>query len=306
MDQSNKLNVVTGALSYTGKYITARLLSQNERVRTLTGHPDRENPFGKEIEFFPYNLDKPEKLRESLAGVETLYNTYWIRTPYRDITFEKAVANTKILVEAALKAGVKKIVHISVTNANEESDLPYFRGKGKVERIIQESGLKYAILRPALIFGREDILINNIAWCLRKFPVFGLFGAGEYLVQPIYVDNLAELAIQARDSENSMVLNVAGPEIYTFDQLVHLIKEKIKSNCRILHLPFFLPLIFSKMIGVFVKDILLTKDEIRGLVQNLLYAKESLKGKTKFSSWLDENQEFLGRQYASELKRHYL
>lgn len=161
--QSNRLNMVTGALSYTGKYITERLLSQNERVRTLTGHPERENPFGEEIEFFPYNFDKLQKLIESLEGVETLFNTYWIRTPYGNMTFEKAVANTKILVEAAQKAEVKKIVHISVTNANTKSELPYFRGKGKVERVIQESGLNYAILRPALIFGREDILINNIA-----------------------------------------------------------------------------------------------------------------------------------------------
>lgn len=277
-----------------------------ERVRTLTVHPDRENPFGREIELFSYNFDKLQNLIESLKEVETLFNTYWIRTPYGNMTFEKAVANTKILVEAAQKAGVQKIVHISVTNANAKSDLPYFRGKGEVERIIQESGLKYAILRPALIFGREDILINNIAWSLRNFPFFGLFGAGNYLVQPIYADDLAELAIQARDEEHDKVINVAGPDTYTFDQLVHLIKAKVRSNSKILHLPPVIPLIFAKIISLFVKDVLLTKDEMQGLMENLLYVEDCVKGKTNFISWLDENKEFLGRQYASELKRHYL
>ena len=302
--QSDKLNMVTGVLSYTGKYITKRLLAMNERVRTLTVHPDRENPFGREIEFFLYNFDKPQKLRESLEGVGTLFNTYWIRTPYGNMTFEKAVANTKILVEAAQMAGVKKIVHISVTNA--KSELPYFRKKGEVERIIQESGLNYVILRPALIFGREDILINNIAWCLRNFPIFGLFGSGDYLVQPIYVDDLAEFAIQARDKEEDKVVNVAGPDTYTFDQLVHLIKSKVRSNSKILHPPPFIPLIFAKIISQFVKDVLLTKDEMKGLMENLLYAETGLKGETQFSTWLEENKEFLGIQYASELKRHYL
>ncbi|EQB63712.1 MAG: NAD-dependent epimerase/dehydratase [candidate division Zixibacteria bacterium RBG-1] len=298
--------MVTGVLSYTGKYITKRLLAMNERVRTLTSHPDRENPFGQEIEFFPYNFDKPQKLRESLEGIETLFNTYWIRTPYANMTFEKAVANTKILVEAAQMAGVKKIVHISVTNANVKSELPYFRGKGEVERIIQESGLNYVILQPALIFGREDILINNIAWCLRNFPIFGQFGSGDYLVQPIYVDDLAEFAIQARDKEEDKVVNVAGPDTYTFDQLVHLIKSKVRSNSKILHPPPFIPLIFAKIISQFVQDVLLTKDEMKGLMENLLYAETGLKGETQFSTWLEENKEFLGIQYASELKRHYL
>jgi NADH dehydrogenase len=301
----DKLNMVTGAFSYTGKYVTRRLVSMGKRVRTLTGHPDRENPFGDQVEVFPYNFDKPEELIKSLRGIDTLYNTYWIRFPYGSLTFDRAVGNTKIFIESAQKAEVRKIVHISITNADEKSPLPYFKGKGLVERFIKESGLSYAILRPALIFGKENILINNIAWYLRKSPIFGVFGDGNYRVQPIYVEDLAELAVDVAHQDEDMIIDAAGPETFTFDGLVHLIKDKINSNAKILHLPPWLPSIFSKIVGKFVNDVVVTKDEVDGLMEELLYSGDPPKGKTRLSSWLEENSESLGTEYVSELKRHY-
>jgi len=301
-----KLNMVTGAFSYTGKYITRRLLSMGERVRTITGYPVKENPFGEQVEVFPYNFDKPEELVESLLGIDALYNSYWVRFPYGEVTFERAVGNTKSLIGAAQKAGVGKIVHISITNADEKSPLPYFRGKGIVERFIQESGLSHAILRPTVIFGKEGILINNIAWYLRNFPIFGIFGDGNYRVQPIYVEDFAELAIDAARKDEDMVVDAAGPEIFTYDGLVHLIKDKINSNAKILHLPAWLPLILSRIVGKFVNDVVLTKDEVDGLMGDLLYSRDLPKGKTRLSSWLEENSESVGTEYASELKRNYL
>jgi len=302
----DKLNMVTGAFSYSGKYVARRLLFIGEKVRTLTGHPDRENPFGDQVKAFPYNFDKPEELVESLYGVDTLYNNYWIRFPYNKMNFDRAVDNTKTLIESAKNAGVKKLVHISITNADEKSPLPYFRGKGNVERFIQELGLSYAILRPTVIFGKEDILINNIAWHLRNFPIFGVFGDGNYRVQPIYVEDLAELAIDAAHKDENIIIDAAGPETFTFDELVHLIKDKINSNTKIVHLPRWFPLIFAKIVGKFVNDIVITKDEVDGMMSDLLYSRYSPKGKVKISSWLEENSESVGTEYASELKRHYL
>lgn len=304
--ESSKLNMVTGAFSYTGKYITKRLLSMGEMVRTLTGHPERDYLFEKQVKAFPYSFDKPEKLLKSLSGVDVFYNTYWIRFPYGELTFDRAVANTRIIIELAKEAGVKRIVHISITNADEESSLPYFRGKGIIERLVLESGLSYAILRPTIIFGLEDILINNIAWNLRKFPVFGIFGKGDYRVQPIYVEDLAEIAIDAARQQEDIIIDAAGPEIFTFDELVHLIKDKIKSNAKILSMPLWLPLLFSKIVAVFVNDVILARDEVEGLMREFLYSKEPPRGKTKLSVWLEEYGNKLGRKYASELKRHYL
>src|SRR5260221_4447800 len=148
-----QFDVVTGALGYTGSYITGILLSNGHRVKTLTGHPQRRNPFGEQVEVASFNFDKPDELVTSLEGADTIFNTYWIRFAYGDVTFDKAVANTRVLIDSAKRAGVRKFVHVSITNPSEESALPYFRGKALLEKSLVESGLRYTIIRPTVIFG---------------------------------------------------------------------------------------------------------------------------------------------------------
>ena len=231
-----ELNVVTGAFGYTGKYITRRLLSMGETVRTLTGHPNKQNLFGQQVSVFPFNFDDPSKLTKSLQGATTLYNTYWIRFQRGQVTFDKAVENTKTLIKMAEEAGVCRIVHLSITNASEESPLPYFRGKGVVEKAVIHSRLSYVIVRPTVIFGTEDVLINNIAWLLRKFPVFAILGSGDYRIQPVFVEDVAEIAVSAAHGDDNIVIDAVGPEIYTFDQLVQLLANKVHSRAKIVHL----------------------------------------------------------------------
>lgn len=253
--QASELNVVTGALSYTGKYITRRLPSMGKRVKTLTGHLHRPNPFGDQVRVAPYHFDSPPELIRNLEGATTLYNTYWVRFPYGGMTFEKAVANSLTLIRAAEEAGIRRIVHLSITHALEESPFPYFRGKGLVEQAIRKSGLSYAILRPAVIFGHEDILINNIAYFLRRFPVFAVFGLGDYLVQPVYVEDVADLAVRASHQEGNLTMDAVGPETYTFQGLVRLIAQKVQSQARIIYLEPRLAFLLIKLLGYLVHDV---------------------------------------------------
>jgi nucleoside-diphosphate-sugar epimerase len=197
VEGDTELNVVTGAFSYTGKYIAQRLLSAGKTVATLTNHPKRPNPFGERVRALPFNFDNRSQLEENLRGATTLYNTYWIRFPRGGTTFDSAVKNTEVLIDAARTASVRKVVHISISNPSADSVLPYFKGKALAEQAITNSGLEYAIVRPTLVFGAEDVLINNIAWFLRRFPVFPIAGSGDYLVQPVFVEDLAALAVTA-------------------------------------------------------------------------------------------------------------
>ena len=304
--QSDELNVVTGAFDYTGKYITQRLLSMGKRVRTLTEHPHRENPFGAQVAAFPFNFDRPSNLTDSLRGVTTFYNTYWIRFSYGQVTFDRAIENTKVLIRAAEEAGVPRFVHISITNASEDSSLPYFRGKGLVEKAIIQSRLSYAIIRPTVIFGAEGILVNNIAWLLRMFPIFVVLGSGDYRLQPVSVEDVAEIAVNAAQKDNNMIIDAVGPEIYTFDELVRLIANKTHVRSRIIHLRPWLALLLSRLVGYVVKDIVLTKDEVEGLMAGLLVSGGMPTGKTRLSDWLEQNAGIVGSHYFSELKRHYL
>src|SRR5512134_197749 len=192
-----ELDVVTGAFSFTGKYIARRLLALGRQVKTFTGHPGREHPFGNAVTAMPFQFEDPDALRDGLADAHTLYNTYWIRFEHGRMTFARAVAHTAALLDAARQAGVRRVVHISVAHADEASPYPYFRAKGDGERLVRDSGISYAILRPTVLFGTEGILFNNIAYMLRRFPAFAIPGKGDYRLQPIYVDDLAELAVNA-------------------------------------------------------------------------------------------------------------
>ena len=300
-----ELNVVTGAFGYTGKYITSRLLSMGKRVRTLTGHPDRHNPFGNQVRVSPFNFDNQIEQIKSLQGATTLYNTYWVRFSYGEVTFDKAIENTKTLIKAAEEAGVSRIIHISITNASEESSLPYFRGKGILEKAIINSKLSYAIIRPTVIFGPEDILINNIAWFLRRFPLLAIFGSGDYRVQPVFVGDVAEIAVSAAHKDENIIIDAVGPEIYTFEELVRLIADRIRSRAKIIHLRPELAFFLSRLIGYLVNDMVLTWDEVEGLISNLLVSENPPIGQIHLSDWLSQNVDRIGTKYASELNRHY-
>lgn len=300
-----ELNVVTGAFGYTGKYITRRLLSMGKRVRTLTGHPNRQNPFGDQVSAVRFNFDNQSELISSLQGATTLYNTYWIRFSYRRVTFDKAIENTKILIKAAEQAGVHRIVHISIANASEESPFPYFRGKGLVEKTIIQSVLSYAIIRPTVIFGAESILINNIAWLLRRFPVFAIPASGDYRLQPVFVEDVAEIAVSAAHQDENIIIDAVGPEIYTFNELIRLIAEKTHSRAKIIHLRPRLAFLLSMLVGYLVSDVVLTPDEVEGLMADLLVSEDPPTGRTRLSDWLVQNADSVGVKYFNELNRHY-
>ena len=306
------LDAVTGAFGYTGRYIAQRLLANRRAVRTLTGRPvvpggpdDPHDPYNGRVAVHPFNFHRPDALVESLRGVDTLYNTYWVRFDGGNVTFDQAVENSRILIGAAKEAGVRRLVHISITNPDANSPLPYFRGKGLVEQALRDSGLSWAIIRPALVFGEGDILLNNIAWLLRRFPAFAVAGNGQYLAQPVYVGDLAELAVAAGPGQEPLVADAVGPETYTFDDLVRLVAGSMGRRARIIHLPPALVMALSRLFGLLVRDVVLTREEIAGLAANLLTSAEPPRCPTALSHWLAENGSKLGAAYASELARHY-
>src|SRR5437868_15338083 len=234
-DAKGEAVALIGAFSYTGKYATRILLSRGYKIRTLTYHPERENPFSEKVQVFPYNFDNPERLRETFRGASTLINTYWVRFPRGKSTFESAVQNTCTLIAAAKKGGIKRIVHVSIANPWLESPLGYYKGKAQLEQVVMESGLAYTILRPTVIFGLEDILINNIAWFVRHFPVFGIPGDGRYRIRPIFVEDLARLLADAPEQEGNAVRDAVGPETYTFEELVSQIAAQLQCRIHLVH-----------------------------------------------------------------------
>lgn len=301
--ETQKTHAVTGAFGYSGKYIAGRLIDQGQRVVTLTNSSHKPNPFGDKISVRPLAFDDQTRLIESLKGVSVLYNTYWIRFNYKTFGHAMAVENTLKLFSAAKEAGVQRVVHVSITNPTDALPLEYFNGKAKLERALIESGLSYAILRPAVLFGGEDILINNIAWALQTLPVFGLFGDGSYRLQPIFVDDLAKLAVEQGQSGENAIINAIGPETFTYRELVQTLGEIIGKRRPVLAMPPPVGYWAGRVIGMLMKDVFITREEITGLMADLLYVDAPSAGETRLTDWAKTNASTLGMHYAGELAR---
>ncbi|MGA2453991.1 MAG: NAD-dependent epimerase/dehydratase family protein [Solirubrobacteraceae bacterium] len=309
MSSDTSVDLVTGAFSYTGSHIAKRLLDGGRRVRTLTFHADRRHPLQGSVESCAYRFDDPAALARSLQGVDTLYNTFWVRFDRGQTSFANAIESSRMLFHAAKSAGVSRIVHVSITNPSIDSPLPYFRGKALVEYALAQSGVRYAIVRPTWIFGGErDVLANNIAWILRRMPAFALPGSGDYLVQPVHVEDVARICVDAARSEGDgdAVIDAAGPETMPFCDLVALVRSAVKARSPIIHIPPPVMAATARALGVLVRDVVLTPDEIKGLMAGLLVSHDAPLGTIAFGQWLDEHKTSVGRSYANELRRHFV
>jgi uncharacterized protein YbjT (DUF2867 family) len=298
------LDVVTGAFSYSGRAIASALTEAGRSVRTLTGHPDRA-PQGSPVEARPLDFDDQLGLVASLKGATTLYNTYWVRFAHGRIDHELAVANSRTLFLAAKRAGVQRIVHVSITHPSVDSPWPYFRGKALVERALAESEVPYAVLRPAILFGGDGVLLNNIAWLLRHLPVFAVGGRGDYRIRGIHIDDLAQLCVQKGTERHDSVVDAVGPERPTFDELVTSIRDVVGSHARIVHVPGAVVPVLSRVVGLALRDVLLTRDEYGAMSAGLADTEGPATGTTALSEWLVAHRDDLGRRYANELERHF-
>jgi uncharacterized protein YbjT (DUF2867 family) len=299
------LDAVTGAFGFSGRHIASRLLEGGRELITLTNHPDRPDPFGGRVVVRPLAFTDPGALADALRGVETLYNTYWIRLEHGGLTYADAVRNSRTLFEAAAAAGVRRIVHVSIANGSIDSELPYYRAKAQAEEALRDTGIGHAILRPAVLMGDEPILINMIAWLLRHLPVFAIAGEGGYPIQPIHVEDLAGLAVELGQRDDDVAVDAAGPERFTFTEFVTLIRRAVGSRALVVHLPAPMTYLAGRVLGIALRDVVLTREELDGLTAGLLASRDAPLGTTRFSAWLAESASWLGRRHISELRRHF-
>lgn len=297
-------DVVTGAFSYSGAAIARELEATGRRVRTLTGHPERARPGGG-IDVRPLDFDNVIELTASLQGATTLYNTYWVRFPHHNEDHARAVTNLRTLFHAARHAGVERIVHISITHPSITSPYGYFRGKAEAERALAEFDVPYAVLRPAILFGGDGVLLNNIAWLLRHLPVFTVGGRGDYRIRAVHIDDLATLAVRAGQERGDMVIDAVGPERPTFLELVHQLRAAVHSKSLVVRVPGAVMPPLASLLGLVLHDVLLTGDEYRAMADGMADTDGPATGSIALSGWIEEHADSLGRRYANEMDRHF-
>ena len=298
------MHVVTGVFSYTGGYIARELLACGEAVKTLSRRPEPAHPLSGHVAFGLLHFDEAA-LTAELRGASTLYNTYWVRFPRGQVTWESVLANTRTLLRAARAAGVERVVHFSVANASDDSPFPYFRAKALAEGEVRRSRLEHAIVRPTLIVGPEDVLLNNIAWALRRLPVFLVAGDGRYRVQPVTATDVARAAVEAARDARGQTVDVAGPDVLTFDGLVRAIRAAVGARARIDHAPATAALLAARVASRVLGDVVVTRDELRAVMSDALVSHEAAVGRTRFGDWLAANGDALGHAFVSERRRNW-
>jgi NADH dehydrogenase len=299
-------DAVTGAQGFTGRHIANRLLVGGRDVLNLTGHLDRGDHFAGRVPAERLAFDDPTALRASLDGIDTLYNTYWIRFPGYGITHEVAARNSETLFSAAREAGVRRIVHISIANP-EGSQRSYYRGKLAVEQALAASGVSHAIVRPSgAQFGDQSRLFNTIAWLMHHAPVFGVPGRGRYPIQPVDVLDTARIAVELSARDDDVTVDAAGPETFTFRECVELIRTAIGSHVLVMPTPPTVALVAARAFGFALHDVLLTRDEIEDLQAGLLASHAPPLGRNRFSDWVRDSGSWLGRKYIPEVSWHYV
>jgi len=302
-DGDGRIDVVTGAFGYTGRYLSARLSAQGRSVRTLTDHPRPQTGPGPRVDVHPYRFDDQAALVASLRGVDTFYNTYWVRYTQAGTTYEQGVRNSRRLIEAAAEAGVRRFVHVSITNPAHDSFYPYYRGKAEVEDVLRASGLSFAIVRPTVLFGADDILVNNIAWLVRRFPVFAVPGDGRYRLRPVATADLADLCVRLATDPRDVTVDAVGPESFAFEDLVRAIARAVGSRCRLVHVPPRLVRAVLPGLGLLTRDVVLTGDELRGLMAEYVHVDGEATCPTRLTDYLAEHGAQVGARYQSELAR---
>ncbi|MGC4113287.1 MAG: epimerase [Myxococcales bacterium] len=296
-----KKAVVTGAFSYIGAAVAAELVSRGYEVSTLT---NRTPPPGSKIRAAPLRFDS-RHLQDQLVGADLFVNTYWVRIPYAGESFQNAVDNSAVLFAAAAAAHVGRVVHVSVSNPTSGLNLGYYAGKAKVEERLRASRLSWGIVRPTLVVGPGDVLTNNIAWLLRRFPFFPVPNGGLCKLQPVTLADTARIVADVAQGTEAAEVDAAGPEAMTFWDYVQMIADACRLSRLLVSLPGWLSLGGLSLIEPLLGDVVLTEEELLGLEQELLLSHEPPLGTQSVRHWLQQNAESLGRAYVNDVRRHF-
>lgn len=296
------LDLVTGATGYSGAYVARRLLSRGRRVRTLTRDPSLVTA---PLEGFAYRFEHPEAMAEAFEGVDTFYNTYWVRFGRGEVDHDVAVRNSCALVKAAAVAGVRRMVHVSIMQPSADSPYSYHRGKAQVEAVVRASGMQYAIVRPSVLFGGDEILLNNVAWLLRHLHAFAVPGDGRYPIRPTHVEDLADLMVRLGASQGSLVRDAGGPETFAFGDLVRRIATATRARALVVDLPRAVVLPLIGLVNRLTGDVTLHREELDALMDGLASCGGEPAGPRRFTDFLAAHAATYGARYASEVGCNY-
>jgi len=234
--------LITGATGYIGRHLVSRLVAQGERPRCLVRNIKQASsilPAGT-LEFVQGDTTSPASLETAVQGVDTIVHAAFITADHKQSVGnhyqETNVQGTANLVEAAKKAGVKRIIVISGLGTKPDKPGSYMQGRYLAEKMVKESGLDWTIIQPSVLFGKDAPFIKGLTDLIRTAPVVPLIGGGKVMFQPIYVEDVVTVIIkvlQEPERTKNKTYTIGGPAYYSFTQVIDALlqamhKKRIK------------------------------------------------------------------------------
>jgi uncharacterized protein YbjT (DUF2867 family) len=230
--------LITGGTGFVGSAIVEALAQHNHDLRVLARHPA---PSGQEHEQIAGDVTDAATLEGVCDGVDTLVHLVAIIEEQGGATFDTVIRQgSENIFREARRAGVRHVVYVSALGAQDNPRFQYHQAKWRAEQALQQSGLPHTILRPSIIFGPGDGFLSLLAGVVRTFPLTPVIGDGKALFQPVHIRDVAEIVtriVEAPDVTPSDPMEIGGPGVFTFEELIRLIREELEVQRPKVHVP---------------------------------------------------------------------
>ena len=197
------------------------------------------------------------------------------RETFRAVHVEAAARVARV----AREARVKHLAHVSGIGSDPESSSPYIRARGEGEQAVQRAFADLTLIRPSVMFGRDDAFLTTLVKIVRFLPVCPLFGSGETKLQPVYVEDVAEGITKLMKNTAGMsrpCYEFGGPQIYTYKELLRTIARHLRARRSFIPVPFAMWHVLAT-VSEYVPGAPLTRDQI-ALMQDDNVASPQLPG----------------------------
>jgi NADH dehydrogenase len=251
--------LVTGGTGFVGSATVKELLRRGEKVAVLGRDADKiHRRLGAEVEARAGDVRDPGTLGAAMRGIDIVINAVQfpgspIENRRKGYTFEEIdLKGTRNQVDAAKAAGVKRFVCISGVGAAKDAAKHWFRYKWEAEDYVQRSGLEWVILRPAWVFGPEDVSLNRFLGFAKRLPFIPMFGSGKQDMQPVFVDDVARVAADCalKPEAANLVFEIGGPEVMSMNDVIVTALDVIGKKRPLLHQPVFVGKVIGAISGV--------------------------------------------------------
>ncbi len=261
---------LTGATGFVGGHLARALLARGHRLRCLVrpgaGARKLQELRSLGAELATGDIAEPESLAQAMRGTDSVIHLVGIIYERRKATFEQIHhRGTRNVVDAARRAGIGRYLQMSALGTAPSAESKYHQTKWKAEEYVRAHAPDWTIFRPSVIFGPGDGFVNQLADLIRKAPVVPVVGSGEYLLQPVSIQDVVECFAQSLEKPETMgkTYEIGGPEQLTFNRILEIIMAQLGVKKRRIHLPAALmyppALFFEKVVAHFTMPPLTTQ-----------------------------------------------